>query len=139
MKQIKQLTSTLALVLALITVSCNRPECQNTNPIFDKYPPFANEYKAELVRQMRSIGQDKLKYWFDRLERRENKDYMIVYVQGDKLCAKGYVRVLDWNDIENLRDHGGYSGAGLRGLRLNISETNGQTELVYAGVDKIID
>jgi hypothetical protein len=98
-----------------------------------------NEYKEELAKQIRSIGQDNLEYWFDRLERREDKDYMIIYVQGQSLCAKGYVRVQDWKGIENLRDYGGYSGAGLSGLRLNISEINGKVELVYAGIDSIID
>ena len=33
-------------------MSCDRPVCKYTNPIFDDYQPNSKEYKQELIKQI---------------------------------------------------------------------------------------
>ena len=57
-------------------VSCNdRPDCTNTNEIFNKYSPNIKEYKDELVNQLRLVDNTKLKYWI--------KEYKLI---GSEFC-----------------------------------------------------
>ena len=126
------------LLLALVAVSCNRQECTNTNPVFDHFAPDTKQYRAELAKQIRMRGNRQISYWFDRHAEIDAKEYIVVYAQADSLCAKGYIRVDNWNKIEALRagELRGYSGAGLRGLKCEMSA---DTELVFTGLDRIID
>ncbi|MBK6963176.1 MAG: hypothetical protein IPH20_04360 [Bacteroidales bacterium] len=52
-------------VLAVAFIACDRPECKNTNQIFDNYSPESNEYKTELAKQLDRIDNSKLTYWFN--------------------------------------------------------------------------
>ena len=54
----------ILLLSVLLVVSCyDRPDCTNTNEIFNKYSPNIKEYKDELVNQLRLVDNTKLKYW----------------------------------------------------------------------------
>jgi hypothetical protein len=35
--------------LLLMVIACDRPDCTNTNPIFDQYLPESEEYKTGLT------------------------------------------------------------------------------------------
>ena len=37
--------------LVLLVQSCDRPQCRNTDAVFDKFKPTQKEYKAELVKK----------------------------------------------------------------------------------------
>lgn len=128
-------------ILLLFIASCDRPECVNKNPVFTRFAPDAKEYKRELAREMQRIGQKKLSYRFDRYERRETGEYILVHAQGHGLCAMARIRVESWdNTIKGLRGGGGYRGAGLIGLRVDVVQLDsGEVELVYSGLDRIFD
>jgi hypothetical protein len=87
---------------------------------------------------MQQSGQDRLRYWFNQYEKRDNKEYILVHVQGDSLCAMGEVLVQNWDKIQGLRGGAGYSGAELSGLRLAIAEQE-EDVLVYRGLERILD
>lgn len=137
MKIIERIT---VLTLLIIFISCDRPNCKNTNPVFDKFVPESNEYKQELSKQIGVIGFENLDYWFDRYLKINSKEYIEVYVQNDSICAKAIVEVRDWSKIEGLRkENNGYSGVKLKGLRMRIEHVGNEVDFIYEGIDKIED
>jgi hypothetical protein len=127
-----------ASVFALSLNACDRPECQNSNPAFKQYRPETRQYKLELAREIRRVGADDLRYWYNQTVVRGGKEYMLLNVQGDGVCASGEVRVTDWTGIQGLRAGTGYRGAELDGLRLAISESS-EDVLEYKGLERILD
>jgi len=58
--------------LLTFIVSCDRPACNNTNSIFDKYSPETKIYKDELVKQLSNIDKSRLSYWMDSYQEDKN-------------------------------------------------------------------
>ncbi len=118
--------------------SCDRPECKNTNPIFEKYPPIAKEYKIELANQLNQIPQDKLSFWINGRDTVDHKLLIRIYVQGNGLCAK---MMMDFSQGKNHRGFTaqGYNGAQMIGLKYRIDTTNGNCNFIFEDVDHIID
>lgn len=135
-------TSILALCLLSLNVSCDRPNCKNNNPIFDKYSPNENEYKAELVKQLAKTDASELTYWMDTYREENNTKYIEVYIQGDGFCAK---IVLTINDSEKGIEHilekkgGGYCGAQLEDLKFDIKQDSTSTEFIFKEISGIKD
>jgi hypothetical protein len=131
----------LLLLPALFLDACDRPECRNTNAVFDRFTPESKEYKAELAKQVQRIGAGKLRYWYDGYREEGGHEYIIANIQGNGLCAKGELLVTDWAGIEGLRgaEANGYEGAELSGLRLAITEDAGGAAFIFKGLDSIID
>ncbi|UPT70654.1 MAG: hypothetical protein M0D53_16560 [Flavobacterium sp. JAD_PAG50586_2] len=70
--------SILALCLLSSFVSCDRPDCKNNNPIFDKYLTNENEYKAELAKQLSRTNKSELTFWMDSYKEENNAKQMEV-------------------------------------------------------------
>ena len=140
MKRITYLPVVISLVI-ITTGACDRPNCENKNPIFDKYAINSEEYKAELLSQIEKYGQKNLTYWFDSYLVENGKEYITVKIQNDSLCAKGMIQVNDWNKIEGIkRTKGkGYVGAKLKGLTFNVENDSNRIELVYKDITRIVD
>ncbi|MDY0282023.1 MAG: hypothetical protein RBR35_15840 [Salinivirgaceae bacterium] len=132
---------TLILLVILTAVSCDRPNCHNKNPIFEKYEISSVDYKTELIQQIEKIGQQNLTFWFESYIKENEKEYIIVNIQHDSLCAKGKILVNDWNKIEGIRRTNGqsYSGAELQGLTFNVEKDSNKIELVYNDLIRIVD
>ena len=130
----------LLLGLAVLN-SCDMPECENHNPVFAQYNPEDEPYKAELARQIERRGQENLRYWVDRYFVEDSTKYLGIFVQGDSLCAKGILEIREPGRLEHLIkvNGGGYSGAGLSGLRMKIERDGGSTNFVFKEVRRIID
>ncbi|MBS2101020.1 hypothetical protein [Carboxylicivirga linearis] len=128
-------------ILALMLASCDRPNCENKNPIFDKYDVGSERYKTELVAQIKHYGQKNLKYWFDSYIKENGNEYIIINIQNDSLCAKGKVLVRNWNKLEGIKQTQGkgYRGAELKGLVLDIEKDTNGVELIYSDVKRILD
>jgi hypothetical protein len=129
------------LVVFLTAVSCDRPACDNKNPIFDNYDINSVEYKAELIKQIEKIGHENLSYWLESYTAENEKEYIVVYIQNDSLCAKGKILVTDWKKIEGIRrtKGGSYRGAKLKGLTFRIENDSNSIELIYEGLTRIVD
>lgn len=76
----------VCLLFALLA-SCDRPECTNTNPVFDKYSLWSKEYRNELAKQITRAGPSGLSYWIGYYNREEKNTYATIYVQGKGICA----------------------------------------------------
>ena len=134
----------LFLLLAASLYSCDRPQCKNTNPVFDKYGFEQREYKAELIKQLKVVDNNKLTYWIDQYVEREGKQFMSLYIQGGDLCAKGIFDITNVPPGNRLQFYkqkkgGGFSGAELRGLTYRIDSSNGDYQFIYETVEHIID
>jgi hypothetical protein len=132
----------LIFCVSILIASCDKPECKNSNPVFDKYSAETKEYKDELVRQLKLVDSSKLSYWLEKYQETDNLQYLHVNIQGDDLCAMGMVRVEKWDDkLEAIRKTKGigYRGAELVNLKTDVLEDSAKTELIYRSVDAIID
>ena len=120
--------------------SCGRPGCTNTNTTFEKFMPGTNEYKSELAKQIQSIGSGNLSYWFDNYLMKDGKEFILVDIQGDALCAKGEIQVFDWNKIGGLRNEkNGYRGSELKGLKIDTRQDSSGTSLIFQDIAGIVD
>ena len=141
MMTIKTTRSLAAFCFSLILISCDRPECINTNPVFDKYTPETKEYKDELVKQLNNVDQSDVRYWFEKYVKDGEREMIYVFIQGKGLCAKGVITVKQWGRISGIRRSKGmgYRGAELQGLKLDIVQDSVTTELFYRSAMDIID
>jgi hypothetical protein len=124
----------------ILAFACDRPECTNTNPIFDQNEPASNAYKKELVHQIEAIGKSEISYYIAGFEERNNSNYLVLNVQGGDLCAIGYFEIRDPLKLEVLikTKAVGYRGAEIKGFEFTI-ENEENIELVYSSLDRIID
>jgi len=135
----KQLSIFLVIIISVM-ISCNRPECVNSNPIFDQFEPLSDKYKKELILQIEKIGRSKISYYISSIKEVNDKDYLVLYVQGNDLCALGYFEVRDKNKLEDVfRTKGlGYKGARVKGFEFSIQEDE-KIDLVYKNLASIVD
>jgi hypothetical protein len=131
----------IAILIVLLWVSCNRPECKNTNNIFSQLTPDKEEYKKELAAEMQRIGMKKLRYWLDKPVVVDGKQLVEVYIQGHGLCAKGQLFVADKAKKAGLGSYGGggYHGAELKNVEITISQDSTGIHFILEKVDKITD
>ena len=129
------------LILCLSHVSCDRPKCKNQNPIFDSYSIDSKEYKNELAKEITRIETPNLRYWLNSYLEENGKEYIVVYIQNDELCAKGILEVKEWTKIEGIKKRKGvsYRGAELLGLEFEIYQTDSTTNFIYKNLERIID
>ena len=130
----------LLIIPIFVLSSCSRMECENNNPVFDQFSIDSEEYKTELLKQIDLHGNN-IKYWFDRYAEENGKEYIIVRIRNNSICARGMLHVKDWNKIEGIRKTKGmgYRGAKLKGLTFIAEKDSMRTELVFKGLNRIID
>lgn len=131
-----------AYFLLIFAVSCDKPKCENTNTIFQRYSPDAKEYQDELVKQLSKIDKSKITYWIDTYKEDYNSKYLFVHIQGEGLCAKIVLTINDSSKgIEGiLKNKGkGYIGAELENLKFDIQQDNTSTKFVFQEISGIAD
>lgn len=139
-KNIIRTLTTFALLTFI--ASCDRPECENTNLIFEKYSPELKEYKDELVNQLAKVDRSKLTYWIDSYQEDKNSKYIYSHIQGDGLCAKIVLEIYDSEKgIKGIiKNKGkGYQGAELENLKFDIRQDSTSTNFIFQEIDGIID
>lgn len=139
----KTLIKTLTVFYLLTFIfSCDRPVCENTNTIFDKYSPDAKEYKDELVKQLATVDKSKLTYWLDTYQEKNDAKLINVHIQGDGLCAKIVLTIIgsDKGIDGIIKNKGmGYRGAELEDLKFDIKQDSTSTEFVFQEISGIVD
>ena len=129
---------TLALLALISLASCKQEAPENK--VFTSNEPDSEAYKAELAKKITAGGN--LTYTFDSLEIVGGHGKIHVLVNGDGVDAKAAVAVHEGDAVITpfLNSKGkGYGGAELKGLKINVHQTDGRTEFIYNGVDEVID
>jgi hypothetical protein len=131
----------ILLSLIVVFISCDRPECKNTNPLFDNYSPDSREYKTELVKQLKNIDKLKLSYWFKEYVESNGQELLFFNIQGDGLCAVIVLNVEQWSKLEELRQKKGVSfrGAEFKNLKFDIQQESSNVNFIFRDFDRIID
>jgi hypothetical protein len=131
----------LIVLAALLVTSCDRPKCSNTNPVFDKYAPETNEYKAELIKELKKASAKKISYWIDKYSVKDSIEYMSVDIQDGTLCAKAIFNITNALSLEQYKKVKGlsYRGAGLAGFKYHIDSANGNYNFIFDDVAWIVD
>lgn len=121
--------------------SCDRPDCTNTNPVFDSHGVETIAYKRELASEIERIGMDNLSYWLSDYTSENGKEFITVNIQGEGLCALGMLQVNDWTHIEGIKKTEGvsYRGAELKGLVFDIIDDGSSIDFIYQNIDRIVD
>ena len=126
----------LLLLICISFSSCDRPQCKNTNPVFDHFSPATKEYKDELAKQIKILGLHNLRYWFDKSPKENEKELYELYIQVESLCAK--IIVENKSNRKHL-GNGGYRGAQLKGVKIHITQDSTGTNFILENIDSIID
>jgi hypothetical protein len=131
----------LVPLAALLVISCDRPKCRNTNPVFDRYAPETNEYKSELIKELKKVSAKKISYWIDKYSMKDSIEYMSVDIQDGTLCAKAIFNITHSESLEQYKKVKGlsYRGAGLAGFKYHIDSTNGTYNFIFDHVAWIVD
>ncbi len=131
----------LVLLFAICLVSCDRPECQNENLVFENNKPKSKEYKDELVEQLRTLDQTKLRYWLQEYQVIDGTESLFFNVQGEGLCAVLHMTMDHWDGLEYLRENKGVGsrGAEFTKLEYEIVQEANATEFIYVKHGRIID
>jgi len=131
----------ILLSLTTMFISCDRPDCKNTNPLFDNYSPNSREYKKELIKQLKNIDKLKLSYWFKEYVESNGQELLLFNIQGDGLCAIIVLTVQQWDKLEELRQKKGVSfrGAEFKNLKFDIQQDSTNVNFILRDFDRIID
>lgn len=127
--------------LTLMFVACDRPECTNTNVVFDTYPPESVEYKTELAKQLERIDRSKLTYWFKEYMESDGQESLLFNIQGDGLCAVVVLNVEQWGKLDDLRAMKGdtYRGAEFVNLKFDIQQDTANIRFIFRDFSRILD
>jgi len=131
---------TLSIVVFILT-SCDRPECENTNPIFNSNSIESNTYKKELSKEIDRIGKENLTYWLSEYSEQDGQEYIVIQIQGEGLCAKGLIHVTDWKNMKGIKSSKGkgYRGAQLKGFDFDIISEGKSIIFEFNKLGRIID
>jgi hypothetical protein len=122
-----------------------RPECHNTNPVFDQHSPYSKIYKDELIAQLTTVSKEDVRYWIDTYEGLDGEVFIHLFVQGGDLCAKAVLTIPPEREKKlhakkgNWKHGYGSRGAEVIGLKYDVVQTSEKTELIFRGWDRMID
>ncbi len=131
----------LSSMLLLLCCSCGQQQAPENHSVFSQNTPDSPLYKAELERQIRAIGADRLDYHVEGYTERQGEAYLWVNVQGKGLSAIAEMTVPDWQKLGKIRENQGlgYRGAKLDGLQFDILDDSPEVQFVFRDLRQIID
>lgn len=140
MKSFQPILSALAFVF-LFASACNKPNCTNTNPVFNRFSPNDFEYKSALANLLSETNKAELTYWFSEYKNIEGSEILYFEVQGENLCATLAMEVDNWSKLADLRQKKGvsYRGAEFVNLSYDILRDSSSVRFLFKNFDDIID
>ena len=132
---------TLLILIVVLFMSCDRPECGSTNPIFNEHKPIDQPYQNELAKIIDSAGKDAFDYWIAGYHKNDVAEYLMVHTQNNDVCAIAMLVNPGLEELEHIAfvGGGGYRGAKLSGLNYEIERHGDSVMFVCTAVGKIID
>jgi len=74
----------------------------NTNEILKNNPLDSEIYNKELF-EMINESESLVRFWFDSYLKESDKEYIVLDIQSESICAKGRFLVIDWTGIEQIQ------------------------------------
>ena len=129
------------VALFIILASCDRPNCKNTNPIFDDYSPESQIYKNELFSSINNSKIRDFRFWFKDLKQINGIQELQFDIQNENICA---VISMEFPQIENLntliqKNGNSYHGAEFKNLKFKSIQDSNFIKFVLIDFDEIID
>lgn len=126
----------------LISVCCVLTACDaniavNKEPVFNNYKPESKEYRNKLAQKIIN-SQKELTYVFEKYI---DDSTIEIIVSGHAFPVNCTVKVKNWKGIEGIKEAkgGGYGGAELYGLKLEVVDNPSEALFLYKELDFIID
>jgi hypothetical protein len=134
---IQKLIYIILLQVILLLSSCNKPECFTKNIIFKNNVPNSKIYKGELVKKLKTVEQEDLRFWLKSYD----EETLYFNIQGNNLCAILPLTIKDWKKLESVQKSNvkGYVGAEFTNLNFDIIQDSIATKFIYKNYDYIID
>ncbi len=131
----------ITISIAILLASCDKPQCTNHNPVFDKHKPADKEYRDELAGLVEAVDRDSILFWINDYDSTREHEYMYADVIGRNICAIAVFDVTGNEEFENFRRVKGvsYSGAQLLAPRYRIQHTDSGAQFVLDSVGMIVD
>jgi hypothetical protein len=126
------------LPLALL-LACDKSDCANKNPVFDKNAPGTVAYNNELVKQLKE--KDDVTFYHAGYEAYGNREFMKVNIQGTDLCATALLDITQNEDMDQYRKVKGQSYAHSRifGLKYNIVQNDSSYSFTFVDMTWLVD
>jgi hypothetical protein len=129
--------------LLFLFCSCDRTSCKTDNPIFLNNEVLSETYQKEVVKQIEKIGQDNLRFWLADYIEKDNRHYLVFYVQNNSLCAEAVMHIdhnnKRFSEIVNTKGKGRFN-AEFRDVSFDVSKDDEDDFLLhYTGYESIID
>lgn len=136
----QSLYKTFLIVITACLTACNFISDNTSNSVFTNSSPTSLEYKNELAAKLKS-NSNAFTYTFNKYLQENDKEYLDVKVKSNEFQAPLLVLVNNWNKLEGIkRTKGlGCSGAELKGLQLDIQQTDSGAVFIYKDLEQIID
>ena len=130
-----------SIFVVVLFAACNNQRCTNINPVFEKYQPDDEEYRAELARVIALANKDSLTAWIDSYNEKHGREYMYVNMVGRGICAIAVMDITNNPELEPYRRVKGraYAGAYLPHLKYHIERAGNSYHIVLDKVGTIID
>lgn len=131
----------LFIICSLWMISCDRPVCENENPLFKNNEPNSNVYKNELAKQLNRIDNTKLRYWLQKYEDINGEESLYFNIQAENLCAVLHLSMNHWQKLETVREKKGIGrrGAEFTNLKFEIFRDTLSTKFIYQTYERLID
>lgn len=131
----------VCISIAIFFAACDKPQCTNHNPVFDKYSPDDTEYRNELARLVEAADKDSVLFWINDYDSVAGHEYIYADVIGRGICTVVIFDITGNEEFDNYRRVKGasYSGAQLLAPRYRIQHTGSGAQFVLDSVGMIVD
>ena len=117
------------------------PDCKpQKNPILKTEEFNSAGYQQEVIRLLELKNPEDFRYFFKTFLQKEETDFIVVNFRNQEYCFDVIMKVTNWDKLEGMKKTNGSSyPKELHELEWTIEEQNGNRELVYKNMHKIID
>jgi len=132
----------LFILLFTMLISCDKPNCNSSNPILNNNEYTSEIYQYELAKVLSKSNLEDLNFWLKSYSEKGTDKYLNVSVQGNNICAVAVIKINNIDSkIKGIVDSKGvgYRGAKLENLKFLTLSDKKSTRFIYISLDAIID
>ena len=123
-------------------ISCDKPNCNSSNSIFNNNEYTTEIYQEELTNVLAKTNYEELQFWLKSYSENNGNKYINVDIQGNDICATAIIEINNIDSkIKGIVDAKGvgYRGAELENLKFTTLRDKKSTRFIYTSLEAIID